>query len=329
MLSRALVPFSVAALLVCTMSNSVCQTSKTAIKALPVRPFDIAVDRLPPAFTGNSISAIFQAVARRPDLHKSEFETADQYQDRITALTQSKLLGDLQLNGTVAFVIACDSSSEPDKECDSYDAETQMLDVLLPHDSVDYSYGGRQIEAQSEARYKVTIHSQPVSSSIQIREEAGPRIPIGMAQNGFGAKFPISRQSITRYFVETTVPDWFNRPASEVSGSLDPQIKLNMDPQTAMHAKGAVRELIVGHISAPFLSDTAPFFGDSHVVNEATTSYPIRSDVYIRTVHMDIDAVWFFNARTGQVYLKIRPDHVMEGSAHSPTDCSPGQPVCH
>jgi hypothetical protein len=33
-----------------------------------------------------------------------------------------------------------------------------------------------------------------------------------MAQNGFGARFPISRQSITQYFIETTFPDWFNRP---------------------------------------------------------------------------------------------------------------------
>jgi hypothetical protein len=120
--SRSLVFSSVAALFLGTMSDAVCQINKAAVRNLPVRPLDITGEGLPPAFTGNSIVAIFQAVAHRPDLQKSEFETADQYQNRIATLAQSKLLDNLPLNGTVSFVLTCDSN---------YDAETQTLRVLF------------------------------------------------------------------------------------------------------------------------------------------------------------------------------------------------------
>jgi hypothetical protein len=58
---------------------------------------------------------------------------------------------------------------------------------------------------------------------------------------------------------------------SPLGGNLHPQVEIRMNPQTAMQAKGAVRELIVGHLSAPFLDD--PDIG----VTEATVSHPVRT----------------------------------------------------
>jgi hypothetical protein len=273
----------------CTWLGAQSQTIRT-VKPPIVSGFDTTLEKLPPSFPGNSIVAIFQAVAAQKDLQKSEFETSTQYQDRITLRSRSKLAGNLSLNGSVAFVVPFDAW-EPKKTCQYYDADKQALTVLL-------QFGSANPQMPSE--------HDPVS--IQLREERGPRSPAGMAQNGFGAKFPISRQSITRYYLDTTVPEWFNRATSEdvehadCSGSATPSITLQMDQATALRARGSVSELLIGHLAVPFLGHVEDGLA------EATTSYPVRANIHIRSIYMEIDEIWFFNERTGEVYRKITPD---------------------
>jgi hypothetical protein len=60
-----------------------------------------------------------------------------------------------------------------------------------------------------------------------------------------------------------------------------------MAPDEARRARGAVKELMIGRITPPFLGITE----DS--VEQAKTTYPIQSHMFIRTFHMEITGVWF------------------------------------
>jgi hypothetical protein len=264
------------------------QSGKTGVNMPVNRSFDTEQVRLPPLFTGHSIHAIFDAVSRRTDLLKSEFETDAQYESRIAMLADSKLIGDLPLGGSAAFVLTCDGS-ELQKECDHYDPETGTMFIQMPFDSAD-----------PDAVLYPSLNSR--QRSLLIRDETGRRIPAGIAQNGFGVRFAISRETMTRYFVDYTTPMWLNKAALKgPGGSLNPLIELSMKPQQAILAKGNIRELIIGRITAPFLGDI------DDALNEATLSEPVRRTVHVRSIHMDIDEVWFFNIRTGEVYRKIGP----------------------
>lgn len=261
------------------------QTSRTRVNAPIERPFDVHQDRLPPQFTGNSITAIFNAVQHRLDLRKSEFESDARYQERIAKLSNSRLVGDVPLNGTIAVALTCDTS-EPHRECDHYDAESGSMYVEVPFLSVQPGTGSDEY--------------QP--ASIQVKEEASRRIPAGIAQNGFGARFAISSQDVTRYFIDAVPPYWLNAASVQpAAGETNPRFELQMIPEQAMRAKSNLRELIIGRITPPFLGDV------EDAVNEPRQSYPIRTSMHVRSIHMTIDEVWFYNSRTGEVYRRIRP----------------------
>lgn len=276
--------------------------NRSAFQDSAVHAFDRSVAKLPPAFSGHSIVSIFQAVSNRPELLKSEFETEVQYRDRIASLADTKLLGNIPLNGEIAFVVTCDSS-DPNKDCERYNAEKGVLSVLLPDNSADPA--GVKLYRKLAQEYPQGFHTSPAMSvPIQVREEDGPRIPAGIAENGFGARFPIVKQSVTRYFIDCLIPEWFSLAASNPPlGESNPSIDISLDPQTAKRAKGAVRELIVGHLSPPFVGEVLD------TVDSPTRSYPVRTTMHIRTVHIDIDEVWFFNFKTGEVYRKVRSNN--------------------
>jgi hypothetical protein len=110
-----------------------------------------------------------------------------------------------------------------------------------------------------------------------------------------------------RYFVDASVPEWYSRETTEplrAQIQINRRVELKMAPDEARRARGAVKELMIGRITPPFLGITE----DS--VEQAKTTYPIQSHIFIRTFHMEITRVWFFNANTGQIYRKLGPsDH--------------------
>lgn len=216
-------------------------------------PFDLKSETLPPMFSGDSIISLFHAVSDRRDLLKSEYETDAEYHARMAQAAETTLLGTIPLNGEIAIVVPCDAS-DSEKACERYNADKEELSVLLPFPSVDPELArleqnpgtGSAEPAPSSARIEP-------STALEILETAGPRIPDGIAQNGFGVSFRIWKQSVTRYFVETVIPTWFSLAASSPPpGELNPTIDLKLSAQSAMHARNAVRVLIIGHLSAPF-----------------------------------------------------------------------------
>jgi hypothetical protein len=246
------------------------QVHRAAPSAASAQTFNPSADRLPPHFEGVSISAIWQALAR-PDLRKSEYETETQYDSRISNLGNSKLIGNIPVNGLLAIVIPCDYP-EPGLQCDQYDAERQRMSVESPIDE----------------------------NGFLVKEEAGPRRPGGIAQNGFGARFSISKQDMTRYFVSAAVPAWYTPQTTEpLRPQINRRIEMTIAPEEAQRARGHIKELLIGHVTAPFVVSS------EHSIEAAKPSWPIETNMTLHTFQMEITDVWFFNSVTGTIYLKL------------------------
>jgi hypothetical protein len=233
---------------------------------------DLSVEKLPPHFEGQSIPLIWQSLLHL-NLRKSDYETEAQYQSRIERLGATKIVGNVPLNGMIAMVIVCDYP-DPDLQCDQYDAEQQVMSV-----------------------------ESPIDEYFLVREDAGPRRPGGIAQNGFGARFSMVKQDMTRYFVSAGVPKWY---AAQTMDALRPQInrrvELSMAPEEAQRARGHIREILIGRVTAPFLVES------EQSIEAAKPSYPIETRITLHTFHMEIDQVWFFNFITGTIYRKLAAD---------------------
>jgi hypothetical protein len=246
------------------------QVHKAAPIVASAKAFDPTVERLPAHFEGLSISNLWQALAR-PDLRKSEYETQSEYDSRIANLGTSRLIGNVPLNGLIAIVIPCDYP-EPGLQCDQYDAEHQRMSIESPIDENDFL----------------------------VEEDASPRRPGGIAQNGFGARFSISKQNMTRYFVSATVPSWYTAQTTEPSRpQINRRVEITIVPEEAQRARGNVKELLIGHVTAPFIVSS------EHSVEAAKPSWPIETNMILHTFHMEITDVWFFNSVTGTVYRKL------------------------
>ncbi len=85
-------------------------------------PFDWKVDTLPFDYMGNDVAALYRSL-ERIDLNKSEFETTEQYLNRVKATIPDHIY---------AFKIDTVGVSKPSK----YNADLQELDIELPSETI-------------------------------------------------------------------------------------------------------------------------------------------------------------------------------------------------
>jgi hypothetical protein len=253
------------------LSHGQTQAHRSVPAMSPPRALDLSLDRLPPHFEGDSIPTIWQSLSRLK-LVKSDYETETQYVSRVQSLSQKKLIGSVPLDGLIAIVIPCDYPDSIDFQCDVYDAERQVLSIESPIDEYQFL----------------------------VRQDSGVKRPAGIAQNGFGARFPISKRDMTRYFVSAGVPAWYNAASKEpILTQINRRIEVSIDPGEAKLARGHIRELLIGRVSSPFVVES------EQSIEAAKPSYPIETHMTLHTFHMDIVDVWFFNSITGTIYRKV------------------------
>jgi hypothetical protein len=75
---------------------------------------------------------------------------------------------------------------------------------------------------------------------------------------------------------------------------------IKMDTQTAIKVKESLRVLLVGKIVKPYI--------DSGIqIIEPSYSSPIDGVIKNMAVKMEIAEIWYFDANSGKVFLKIKP----------------------
>jgi hypothetical protein len=68
-------------------------------------PFDLGAAQLRPHFAGNDIVALYDALNRLHTVQKDEFETTDQFNNRVAALKRSPVVGSIATRAVLAFLI--------------------------------------------------------------------------------------------------------------------------------------------------------------------------------------------------------------------------------
>ena len=98
------------------------QRPGATVKGFAQTPFDPNVEKLPPDYRGHDSNEVIAALKRRQSQSvKDEFETTEQFRQRVKALEASPLLGGVKVESLLAFVI--------DGVETRYDADEELLSV--------------------------------------------------------------------------------------------------------------------------------------------------------------------------------------------------------
>lgn len=97
------------------------RTARTSPK-YSVLPFDVNLEKLPPHFYGHDVEALVGPLQERGHPTKGEFETTQEYEQRLKQLSEKPVLGNLRVDSYYAF--------KADTEFD-YDADRQSLGLSV------------------------------------------------------------------------------------------------------------------------------------------------------------------------------------------------------
>ncbi len=253
------------------------ENAKSGKNSYLTESFDLSMESLPSLFQGNDVVEIYKSLSDKLK-GKGEFETTDEYNKRISEGISKPISGNLTKDSLFAFV-----ASEIEKK---YDADKQLLNVkaklsdswsiIAMSGIVAGGKGGYGIECKSSTKTEGTYS----------------------ATNALGTKKEVEKFKSEKYYVVPTNYNKFSLKDEIIYKILSTDIK--MDTQTAIKVKESLRVLLVGKIVKPYI--------DSGIqIIEPSYSSPIDGVIKNMAVKMEIAEIWYFDANSGKVFLKIKP----------------------
>ena len=139
------------------------QRPGTTVEGFAQSPFDPSVEKLPPDYRGHDSKELIAALMRRASQSvKDEFETTEQFRQRVKALEASPLFGGLTIGSLLAFVI--------DGVETHYDADREVMSVGVNPQNVPG--GVKYVNSWSPGGVRHVNLSNPGASEVpQLREE--------------------------------------------------------------------------------------------------------------------------------------------------------------
>lgn len=237
--------------LILITSNSFAQKKKASTKSQKpsvsflAKPFDETLKKLPVNFVGHNLTQIILRLAAIDLVKKSEFETREEYKDRVNKLYNKPLYGTLTMFDTVAF------SFHPETK---YNADTENL-FIMPEQADDGIVWSSYLD--NKGSY--------------------------IGQNGFGVKVKINKRDLFQYFIDSNIQlNSFN---------------LKVPRKDAIETKFGFYGLVVGEIDFPYVENfSTPV--------TPTLDFPYEGRIYTFKLKLKVKQIWWFNALTGEVYLK-------------------------
>jgi hypothetical protein len=238
--------------------------SSAASGPLAQTPFDVSLDRIPGGYKANDFMAVFNKM-RAPA--RGEFETTEQYRDRLTALT-----------GYFAFDAPAVANYKVDRgafriylsEMRTYISSFKVRGRVIVDDHSGDGLGGTR--------------------AIELKRHFGKGTGY-LGVNAFGVKKQVERRTDTEWGVVT-----------DIKGPFLPSLLLEMTPQTAAEVKAFLRFLLVCHV-APLGNSALALESSEHL--GPTIDSPF--DVTVKHSYLVADRVWLwvFDVRTGVVFGKF------------------------
>src|ERR1700682_591520 len=265
--------------------------------------FDPTASRLPAGFNGHDIQRLLSALEEAESgKKKGEFESTEQWMERLRLAEASPISGTLTRNSTYAFVIGQNYS--------------------------DFSSGVKIVYDADRAKFDVSTQAEP-PIYLSERAKAGGALSLPVwttgslgrayiATNGFGAVREVTEYTSTEYkliianndampFID--VPLWKPLGFREIRG------EVFILPALAREVKSQIRLVAVCKLAVPYVTS-------GWLLREATLDNPVSRNIDFKYLNVNLLAIWLYNHETGAVYARIHPSPQAPQSAPPPSGSS-------
>lgn len=236
-------------------------------------PFDISVKALPPRFAGNDIAAIYDAL-KNIESGKGEFETTQQFRDRMNSERAKPIVGSLTYDSTFAFQVTPVQTH--------YDADRGIL-----HAELDLSDVWKKELETDDSRLALT--------SLHVSDGGTD----GVGSNAFGASRRITTTNYVQYevaFKRTNMGSLARYRHSGLEQTIS--ISISMGPDEASTVSLQTQALLICKLASPFVSE-------AEIYKTATLDDPTEmhsTEFYVHVAPLDL---WLYEPSTGKVVVKL------------------------
>jgi hypothetical protein len=248
--------------------------------------------KVPATFTGSDFQNIYSTLLRTPVIKdKGEFETTDQYNQRISDLSKIVFSSKETASDELVFVFRPekDLSILNDDLSSSYDADEETLTISLKPTKVaayeskpgNKAVGAKQLDFESF-----------IAKSGSYKDEGEY-----VASNAFGATRKVEKSSFRRFKLAiNNINQFSNFKASTYSSEF--KVRLYLPLPKAKEAKENLSVLYIAKLVKPFYTI------DSYKI-KPTIDKPSDLDFTSVVLISDVREIWFFNGLTGEIYTKL------------------------
>lgn len=123
-----------------TSQQKQTQMKKEPVKKYDLNPFDLSRTTLPQNYMGHDLKNIYEALEKRKEhAKKDDYETTEQYNQRIQDLDRKPLIGKLTVDDLFSFVVTTGTTQKIHGTLayhkilisNEYDADSQTLTLML------------------------------------------------------------------------------------------------------------------------------------------------------------------------------------------------------
>ena len=250
---------------------------KKPIEKYDLNPIDLTVTMLPPNYAGHNLKSIYEALKKRKEkVEKGEYESTEQYKQRIQELEHKPLIGGLTVNDLYSFVVTPNST---------YNADFQTLTLMIREASV---FEG------------VAVNSSVIGID-------GPKLYLEestyIGSNAYGAATVVkkSRKSyIDLAFSNKSALLSLIKQDDYNSGTFEFELG-KITPETAKAIRDNIRVVFIYNLEEPYL------LSEGYVrVDEPTINYPYDDLTVLENVFAISQEIWIFNKTNGEILLKVK-----------------------
>jgi len=237
---------------------------------------------LPASYQGIDPSVTFINLVHKFETAKGEFETTQQYNDRLAKANKTPVIGDLMVDEDYEFKI------DPSCVRTVYDADKKEMTVKLTfvYSKAVFSWG------------------DPDNNTLLLQQtETGKQVYT--ATNGFGAEFQVAKATDNDVSLSVlNMKDFHFKMgfADDVVGDTTGFI-VPMDVDAAKSAKANIAVLAICHLA----QKDGHYIASHHENTTPTTSSPFDLDITDAYINAKLDQVWVYDSATGQVYCRAEP----------------------
>lgn len=260
-------------------SASTLKKLKDQAKKYTSAQIDTNLKKLPTKYYGNDPKAIFTSIDnRRDNTSKSEFETEKQFQERIEKENSLPIIGKISLDDIWSL--------QANGTRFEYSADTAEMNIYL---DLGYDY----IFFNEKNQKAISL------SSVEINYGSYT------ASNSYGARTVVKSSDHERY---AAIPyNYHEFPYVDAGSKNYIVLKISVGITEAIKTKNDMRVLLIAELIYPLISEKERY-------REATFSSPYTGLNLDRYIHINLNEIWIYNQKTGQIYSKIRKSVPVEAS---------------